>query len=98
MDFLDMVEKKLEDFDNKPRWVIRGKKGTKYEGKGYGFGITTIDPNNEQTFVFDDKFFAEENLQELYRRAVNDDVFDCFEVHEIGKEELYAKYRKSPII
>ena len=90
---LDIASKR---FDDKIRYVIRGKAGTEYAGLAHGFGI--VDEKSDRVYLYDEKRQAESALEDLAKSLLKnskEDAYKLFELHEVRKDELHSTYKKA---
>lgn len=97
--FLDVLDISSKQFDEKVRYVIRGKSGTEYEGLAYGFGI--VDEKSDRVYLYEEKWQAESALEDLAKSLMDNskkDASKLLELHEVKKDELHSTYKKAQII
>lgn len=96
---LEDLKKKSDEFDNKIRYVIHGKSNTKYHDLAYG-STGMVKEDSDLVFLYNDKWFAQEAFDKyaLWFERDGEKAEDCFEIREVGRDELYTIYLKANII
>lgn len=98
---LEDLKKKSDEFDNKIRYVIHGKPNAKMEYRDLAYGAGMVKDDSSQVFLYNDKWFAQNAFDEYAKwfDSQNDvKAIDCFEIREVGRDELYTTYLKANII
>lgn len=97
---LEDLKKKSDEFDNKIRYVIHGKSTAKMEYRDLAYGAGMVQEDSRLVLLYNDKCNAQKAFDEyaLWFERDGEKAEDCFEIREVGRDELYTTYIKANII
>lgn len=97
---LEDLKKKSDEFDNRIRYVIHGKPNAKMEYRDLAYGAGMVKEDSSLVFLYNDKRNAQKAFDEyaVWFERDGENAEDCFEIREVGRDELYTTYLKANII